>query len=213
MHTRITGSSIRFYIARAIILLCAGFVLSCGTEEYWETLSGSSQQSVPLPAGCYVHPSGTNLAGTTGTSDDPFQTIDYAILRAGADGHAAVHVAAGVYSGPIALAEGISLYGGYSATNWNDRNNLDRNNPTYQTIITLPGGNAINAAGPITSATVVDGFTLRGRTAFVNSAGSSPLISNNTIEGLSGPNAHGIINDNASPTIQFNIITAGRRKR
>lgn len=193
----------------ALALLCVSIALSCGTEDYWKTISDSPTAAHALPPGVYVHPSGSDLAGTPGTSTEPFQTINYAITRAVADGQAAVHVATGTYAGPIALVEGISLYGGYNAADWNDRNNLDRDNPTYQTIIVLVGGNGIIAAGPITSATVVDGFTIRGRTAFLNSAHSSPLISNNTIQGLTGPNAHGIMNDNSSPTIQFNTIFAG----
>ena len=51
----------------------------------------------------------------SGSIDDPFFTIGFAVNRAKQDGKRDVYVATGVYSENINLQQGVSLYGGYSA--------------------------------------------------------------------------------------------------
>ncbi len=60
----------------------------------------------------YVAPDGNDLAA--GTLITPMRTIQAALARGAAAGKD-VLVASGVYEGPVALVEGVSLYGGYRA--------------------------------------------------------------------------------------------------
>ncbi|MCH8842923.1 MAG: hypothetical protein IID61_08085, partial [SAR324 cluster bacterium] len=110
-----------------------------------------------------------------------------------------VHVAMGSYSvdydagTQIALVEGVSLYGGYDATDWGAARNL----AAGATVVEDPnigGGEVLSptrvveAGSGITTATRFDGFTVNARPfAEVNAAvvldGGSPTLTNNTING------------------------------
>ncbi|MCH8842528.1 MAG: fibronectin type III domain-containing protein, partial [SAR324 cluster bacterium] len=157
-----------------------------------------------------------------GTATSPKLTIPAAI--AAASPGMVVHVAAGTYnvnyqSGThVVMAEGISIYGGYSAADWNDRDPV-----TYTTTITdqsATGGTgtspnrAVYADASITTATVIDGFTINGgggdySSGIYNDIGS-PTISNNTIDGGNAlVESFGIFNDIGSPTITNNTINGG----
>jgi hypothetical protein len=128
----------------------------------------------------------------------------------------------------VVLKEGVSLYGGYNA-------NFSARNPAiYVTRIedrSTTGGTqsepnrAIDGDGsvlPISSGTVVDGFTIQGslqygeyHAAILLRNGAAPTLRNNIIHGGNATNSvqqgitYGIITYSASPTIQNNTIHGG----
>lgn len=167
-----------------------------------------------------------------GTQTQPKKTIQNAIDSADElFTTAEVHVAEGTYwqSGTISLLiqssagliikSGISIYGGYSSTDWNNRNPS-----TYITNIkdssTTDGyfanpNRAIHVGFGVSSATIIDGFTITGGGGDNSSAitydEGHATISNNVINGGSGSsNAYGIYNTgSASPVISNNVINGG----
>ena len=166
----------------------------------------------------YVRDSDGNNANP-GTTDLPKKTIQAAInLADSLYTTAKVHVAEGTYnvsyqSGThVVMKEGISIYGGYSLSNWN---NKDPN--TYTTTIqdTSTSGvinQAIAMGGNVTLATIIDGFTINGGGGTVSYAiytTDSPTIQNNIINGGNGSNGSGGIYNFGSPTIQNNTINGG----
>lgn len=187
---------------------------SCGGESYWSELKGgSSSGTLPpsFPVGIYVSTTGSDVTGD-GSPDNPYQTIQHGITRANILGLHAVFVAAGVYSEQITIQEGISLYGGFRQGDWTDRAITPAARAAggpYHTRIES-GDTTVFGTGPITSATVIEGFFIRGKSVVRNDAQSNPRIANNTIVG-NGPSGSsvGIYNSNSSPTIQFNIISGG----
>jgi hypothetical protein len=182
----------------------------------------------------YVSTAGDD-APNIGNRTRPFLTIKAAITKAqslyGATA-SKVCVATGTYAvnwasntNRIVMVAGISLYGGYNA----DFSN--RNSTAYPTTITdgsTSGGTtwanpnrAIDCSSlSITSATVIDGFTINGGGSDANKyaaaifcySGASPTIQNNSINGYTSTgnhgNTYGIINS-SSPIIQNNTITGG----
>ena len=172
----------------------------------------------------YVNDSNGNDANP-GTPDLPKKTIQVAIdLADSLYNIAQVHIAEGTYnvdyqSGThIAMKEGVSIYGGYSLTDWSVRDPS-----THETIVqdtSISGGTsddpnrAIHVGSSVTAATVMDGLTIKGGggsySSAINTEGSS-TIQNNTINGGSGlSNSYGIYNDSSSsPTIQNNTINGG----
>ena len=167
----------------------------------------------------FVRGGNGNDAGP-GTMDQPFATIQHAIDQAinGDD----IAVAQGEYfvSNQIDMKEGVSLYGGFSETNWNDRDTV-----AYQTKI-KDNRNTGGASGnpqptvyygtSITSATIIDGFTIGSSQGSYSCVllvdGSSPTIQNNVIvaDFNTQTAAYGIYNKGASsPTIDNNIISGG----
>lgn len=163
-----------------------------------------------------------------GSQDEPKKTIQAAIdiaesLYTTAD----VHVAEGTYSRDyntdgipvVLLKEGISIYGGYSDSDWSIRDPL-----TYITIIKDSSTNdgtsdnvnrAIDSGNGITENTIIDGFKIEsgdGEASFAifNHDGASPTIQNNTICGSSYNNSVAIYNtESSSPIIQKNTIIGG----
>lgn len=117
-----------------------------------------------------------------GSEDNPFKDISDAITAAASSG-ADVYVAAGSYdtSGTFTMVEGVSLYGGYNATtDWS------RDTSANVSILTSSGtSNTVNFASGLTSATIVDGFTIYGTEDEANVASVSfsagGTLSHNTI--------------------------------
>jgi len=149
------------------------------------------------------------------------------MLTAGTWDAAHVEVSQGTYSGDssatpathVQLVEGISLYGGFSTTDW-----AVRDTSTYTTTVedtASSGGDStdpnstVEADSGITTATVVDGFTINGgsgnwSSAVWNHDGGAPTISNNTIDGGSGDSSTGVLSRiNSSPIIHGNTIDGG----
>lgn len=169
----------------------------------------------------YVSPSGND--GNSGTSPGNTKlTIPSAISAATPP--AAILVSEGTYlvnSGigtQINLVNLVSLYGGFSA------DFLNRNSSVYiARIVDTATANAdsitVNAGATITTATVVDGFTIRGAsnpnapTASIafNCFSGSPTITNNRLEGGTVSNAISvaIFLSTSSAIIANNTIQGG----
>jgi hypothetical protein len=187
----------------SFIALCLLLLQACGGANHWEGLSetlsvagfGNSVTEIYV---CGA--TGDDLTGD-GSQAAPFQTIQRGIDEAVALGLGEVRVAQGTYNESLTLIEGISLYGGYESAGWT--------RDTLAHITTIDGGAAsaiIANTPPVTTATVVDGFTLQtssGTAGAVTITGTSPTISNNIISGAS----YGIIfNAGSSALVSYNTI-------
>ncbi len=153
--------------------------------------------------------------GNNGTMTSPYKTVSKGIKVASGNSYK-VYVAQGTYTvesegGNITLAEGVSVYGGYS----NNSGEWTRQTNHYTTSIQ----NVVAGSG-ITSATVVDGFTISAKAGAsvvaVYCNGGSPTISNNTINGAPVlvpysliKTAQGIYLVDSSAVISNNKITGG----
>jgi len=156
----------------------------------------------------------------TGTQSEPFISIKAAIdYTSSFSGSMSIHIAEGSYdsdntsANQVVMAEGISMYGGYSAVDWSLRNpslypsilSHTSNEDSDQTILVGTG---------ITDTTIIDGFTINGPDSLQSHAiyvdTSSPTISNNIINGYEGgDNTHGIYVKSGSPIISNNTIKGG----
>jgi len=159
---------------------------------------------------------------STGAQAVPFLTISAAIDYANSLSlKAEVRVAEGNYDvhsfdGPrVVMVEGISLYGGYSL-DWSTRD--PANNLTVITNrATDVGGNfwisTVYAGSGITTATVIDGFTIIGGVEFTSYAirvdGGSLTISNNIIQGGGGLSSRGLAIGGGGPSIVTNNTING----
>ena len=145
---------------------------------------------------------GTTL---TGTRDDPMTDIQTAVTAASPAAPGVVLVASGTYDNSstldtlVTMAEGVSLYGGYSPADWRTRNSatyislLEDTRTSLGSSTPIAPQKLISVPSAITSATVIDGFTIR----------IAPFVS-----GPSNPSAAGVLIDNASPVISNNIFTS-----
>ena len=140
--------------------------------------------------------------------DQAKQTVGAAVVIAESGDE--IWAAAGTYVENIILTDGVSLYGGFAGTE-TTRDERDR-----QTNITVLDGGALDstvkATENITSATVIDGFTITNGSA-VDGGGilcndSSPTITHNVIT-TNTASAHGagIYCLNSSPIIAYNTIS------
>ncbi len=121
-----------------------------------------------------------------GTRDLPKKTIQNAIdLAAALMDEAEVRVAEGTYAvyETLVVREGISLYGGFRASDWT------RDIDAYPTVIQgIAVETVIKPERGVTPATAIDGFSIKA---------------------AAGDTAHCIICDNCSPTIRYNFLDAG----
>jgi len=146
-----------------------------------------------------------------GTLTAPYKTIQPALNFAAQNAKTKVYVAAGTYNAAIALALGVSLQGGYNATNWT------RNVTMNATVIAISTGLiAVTTPSSATAATVIDGFTIQNSTSTGFSSiaiyidGYAPTISNNQISAGTATQNYGIyLLNNASPAISGNSIYGG----
>jgi len=175
--------------------------------------------STPVPDTIYVSKSGSD--SNPGTSDSPKLTIAGAVAAI-TGSYKKIHVSAGVYTENVTLNNGVSLYGGYSATDWNDRNITDRSNSAYRTVIqgiTDTGtGYGVNFTGSSSAAWILEGFVIESnhtgnssgvRVAYID---GTATIRYNTINGGPGSNeSNGIyVNGPSSKMIvSFNDINGG----
>jgi hypothetical protein len=151
-----------------------------------------------------------------GDPSKPFKTIGYAIGRA--QPPVDVHVAAGTYPEAVTLRDGVSLLGGYSASDWRDRDPRAWDDPVHRTAIITAAGIPVSGQA-IGAATVIEGFYLEGGTSTQDHhsfgiylfKGASPLIRSNKIHGGHGDTySIGIITVSSSaPTITGNLIGGG----
>jgi len=147
--------------------------------------------------GVFVARTGDDAAA--GTIDDPVLTVQRGIERAEANDKRDVYVATGVYAESITLANGVTVYGGYSG------DYHDRDVALYETAIladapTAQAPGAVNAVG-ITEAAGVVGFTVFGAspetpgessyTFWIVDSGAALRIADNTID--AGDGAPGVV--------------------
>jgi len=144
----------------------------------------------------FVH-AGNGHVNNPGTADDPLDNLNAAISKASNWGiDADVHVSEGLYevnwdeSTHIIMVEGVSFYGGYSASNWGTR---DPN--VYTTTVrdvSIGGGThtyntVFYCDSSVSNVTSIDGFVIEGGTGGCSCGilvvGGSLTISNNTIYG------------------------------
>lgn len=164
------------------------------SDPYQNSFSTTLQYGI-LDAFVYVKTSADGGSDANpGTQTHPKATIQAAINLADAlYTDAEVHVAEGTFdvtSGTtyVVLKEGIDLYGGYDKANWTLRGKTTtiRDLNTTGGYQTKPNC-AVYAASGLTTATKIDGFTIRGGsgvdTAGIFCDGSSPTISNNIVYG------------------------------
>lgn len=180
---------------------------------------------IALPAGTSgyagaIYVNGASTASVqVGSKEAPYKKIQTAIGAADALRNSVtgitldVLVAQGTYSEEISLIPGISIRGGYEATNWT------RNIAVYTTTIqatidvAIRGGNTITVLH--TNTTWIEGFTIQGLAAAtsygVYLSGSSPTIANCTITvgTASAGDSYGIYISSASPSISNTSITSG----
>ncbi len=155
-----------------------------------------------------------------GTQTEPMRTIQGAIDYAYNNyPRASIYVAAGTYNEAITMKNNISIYGGYSASNWGDRDIDDRDNPTYKTLIeSSTSDRIVYLGGEINVETIIEGFTIVNSMPDVNSYGIYNLSEGNnlsvlncTIDGSSaeanGFYAYGVYNSGSIPNVQNCEIT------
>lgn len=161
------------------------------TDSNCDGIDGDASQAI------FVATSGNDA--WPGTMQQPMLTVTAALGKALADGKSQVYVSNGTYNGRVNLINGISLYGGYSASNGWARS------AAYVAVLqstTVSNGRMSAVEGVnITTPTVVDRFSIA--TASTNMAGISNYgvhcsgctaltLRNNTITpGNAGPGSAG----------------------
>jgi|GEM_PF-1150192 len=131
-----------------------------------------------------------------------------------------VYVSAGTYAESVTLENGVSLYGGFSATDWSDRDIEDRGNATYSTEIQGVASSMYGVAfsGSSSEQWILEGFTIttshpdnsHGVRVYLD--GGTATVRYNTINGGTGTNeSNGIyVNGPESKMIvQHNEINGG----
>lgn len=175
-------------------------------------------EDADLPTGPYLYVSSADGVDepSAGSEEQPFLTIQYAIENASPP--VSILVAAGSYEEAVVLREGVSLYGAFNASDWNDRRVLDRDSSTYASTIEALVNIAITAGMGVTSDTIVEGFVILGgydhhdhhSYGLYLYDGASPTIRHNSIDGGTGDtygNAIGLFGSSAQ--IIGNTITGG----
>jgi hypothetical protein len=136
---------------------------------------------------CGIGPTGT------GTNNHPCKTITYGLTRAGMTSRTNVLVADGTYAEAVALVAGKNVLGGYRADTW------ERHLSTTSTVISGVASSGVHdrtvIANAITSATIFEGFVVRG--SFNTKVGGNSY-------------AIYVANSNANLVIRNNQIQAGR---
>jgi hypothetical protein len=130
----------------------------------------------------FVSPTGSDVLPGNGSMVNPFATIDHALLvRTTQTG---IRIASGNYTTTqITLVEGVSLYGGYSATDWT--RDIDGNVTIIEDTSSsggIPKG-TVSGDNTISLATVLEGLVIQGSlssslsaTCAVYLTGGSPTI-------------------------------------
>jgi hypothetical protein len=120
--------------------------------------------------GVFVSPAGSDT--NPGTLAQPVKTVQRGIQIAAASSGVFdhVYVAGGVYQESVTLTGGVSLYGGYSA-NFRVHNPAGNETAIFGAASTTPAPGAVNARA-LTSAVLVDGFTIVGHDGVTPGASS-----------------------------------------
>ncbi len=171
-----------------------------------ETGTGSGESTGELPGfekgpGLYVS-AASGADSNDGSREAPMRSIQWALQEAESQGLPAVYVAQGLYTAThddlasIELRPGVSLYGGFSASSWDERDPglyptevIDESIATTGVSDLLPH-HAVYAPAGVFEDVVVDGFTITASDAGYASAilveGGSPTLSGNTFLGRAG---------------------------
>lgn len=145
------------------------------------------------------------------------RTIESAIIASESGDE--IWVAAGIYYERISLKVGQALYGGFAGneTSFQDRPPFPRTSPdSFETIIDgSQSGTVIAMVGGGTSATRLDGFTIRnGKTTYggggINCYYGSPIICNNIIMDNTAEQGGGLYIVESSPEVYSNTFTNNR---
>ncbi|MGH1348502.1 MAG: DUF1565 domain-containing protein [Nannocystales bacterium] len=192
-----------------------------------ETGSGNGESSGEVPGfekgpGLYVNAT-VGADSNDGSREAPMRSIQWALQEAQAQGLPAVYVSQGLYTAThddlasIELRPGVSLYGGFSATSWDDRDPalyptevIDESVATTGVSDLLPH-HAVHAPVGVFEDVVVDGFTITaaeaGYAAAVFIEGGSPTLTGNTILGRPAASVTTAVRINGGrPVFTDNII-------
>ncbi|MFO0547664.1 MAG: hypothetical protein U0271_04700 [Polyangiaceae bacterium] len=141
----------------------------------------------------------TGNDANAGTKSAPMATVIAAIGRAQTSGKTQIYISNGTYLGRVTLVNGISLYGGYSATNnWARADGytaIIRSTVVANSRVTALEGNGISSATTVDRLSIQTGTTTQANTNnyAVYCTGCTALtLSRNIIDaGSAGPGANG----------------------
>ncbi|MFO1479990.1 MAG: hypothetical protein U1F40_07295 [Turneriella sp.] len=165
---------------------------------------------------------GASASNQIGNKSFPFTSIQAAIENANTRRSGVANVAMDVYvaaaaspyAEEISLRPGISIRGGYLATDWS--RNIAANVTTIQAPIDMAIKAGPTITGAYTSTTWVEGFTVQGAANTISYgiflSNSSPTLSNNIITGgtvTANGSSYGIYCNSSAPTISNNTMTGG----
>jgi hypothetical protein len=200
-----------------IFAICiSAIVLSFCTTSCDDPGSDKKIAYAPDDAAVYVSKNGDDA--NPGTYLEPKLTIAGALAATGG-GKTKILVSAGTYEESVTLTDGVSLYGGFSASSWGRRKIADRTDAAYRTVI--EGSNSVTFAVAFTGAST-ESWVLEGFTIITNHAENSYGINHvadgtvtvryNTMHGGSGRNeSNGIYvhGSDSKMIVQYNNINGG----
>lgn len=197
---------------------------SGGADVVTGDISGSTTGGEELGPGVYVHAT-EGADSNDGTALEPVRTIPRGIERAVELGYDAVYVAEGSYpqnsndNQVVEMVAGVSLYGGFSAGTWDDRDP-----EAFPTVLTdmadVPGGATPQAphyalvfpAG-VPTTTQVEGFVIEASTQSFSSAvfaqGEGTVTGSRLVGGSSMLSPAVAVAEGAAPSLLFNDIDGG----
>jgi len=112
-----------------------------------------------------------------GTKAQPMLTVNAGLAKASSDGKTQVYVSNGIFNGRVTLINGISIYGGYSASNGWARNAL--NISTIRSATVADGRMTALEGATITSATKVDRMRIQTTDTAVAGVNNYAVYCNN----------------------------------
>ncbi len=161
--------------------VCIG-AQTCGGASGWGTCDPPSPTDDPdatytdsncdgidgdVTRGIFVAAGGVNSGSCGLVYSDPCQTISFGISRAQATGRPHVYVQNGTYAGPLNMANGISVFGGYNF-NW-QRDGYGVPGHT----VTISGGNPAVTFTSLPGSTILDDVVINSANA--TGAGTSSI--------------------------------------
>lgn len=219
--TAMAGASIRYTTDGSIPTASAGTVYSTPVHISASTVlkaiayktgctnSGVTSATYILPNSniIYVRKNGNDANPGTDPALPKLtikSAIDSVVTTVGTD----IRVAEGTYTESVIVKKGVSLFGGYSASNW-----ANRNISLYPVNIAASTPTAVSFTVDADSAVIVDGFIIvggSGTTSYgIDISKATPSITNNIISGGSGDTSYGIFVLGTSPKIESNTISGG----
>jgi hypothetical protein len=195
----------------------AGTATISATFRDFSTTASGLDSVITVSSDIFVSPLGNDATGT-GTSSNPYATIEHALTIAAAGTN--IIIAQGDYSPASQLTmsvDGVSLLGGYSTLWVNDLTGNRARIIDTSTTGTSPKA-ALQCGSAITSTTVIEGLEIYGSTVYtgtasaaINTAGK-PTIRYCTLDGGKGAtNSYGIYSTHTSSTmtIEYSDVYGG----